>query len=66
MDPFTHVYFSLMKWASIFAMPVNFKDKVKELHVNNNGYYLLNFTHGGKYGTMGFTGMIAFIPLNNL
>lgn len=47
-------------------MAINFKDKAKKLHVNNNGYDLLNFTPGGKYGIKGFTGMISFIPLNNL
>jgi len=31
-----------------FVMPINYKDKAKELHVNNNGYDLLNFTHGGR------------------
>lgn len=48
------------------VMAINFKDKAKKLHVNNNGYDLLNFTPGGKYGIKGFTGMISFIPLNNL
>lgn len=28
-----------------FVTPINFKNKAKKLHVNNNGYDLLNFTH---------------------